>query len=93
MQTIRYFTKKQLVEANKFAIANNLNRSLRPAFLSRLSDDDVYPVSHVLLHNDDHLRVAVVVNELGTVAELDVTIQMYDKLGSVQAPEGLPEVH
>lgn len=92
MPTVKYFTKKQLVDANKAAIRLRLNRSLNVGFLNSLSEDDVYPVNRVHMHNDDCLRLEVVLNEAGTCGVLDVSYETFENLAGVDAPADLAHI-
>lgn len=45
MKTIKYFTKKILIEYNNAAIREKRNRALKEHFLEKLQDDWIYPIA------------------------------------------------
>lgn len=86
MKTIRVLTKTLLTRLNRRAIVLNLNRSLRMSSLKRLPDTQVFPVTEALLHNDDHMRVTIILNEAGDRGVLDISLDEFNKLPTVQMP-------
>ena len=50
MKTIKYFTKKILIEYNNAAIREKRNRALKEHFLEKLQDDWIYPIVYQIYH-------------------------------------------
>ena len=87
---IKYFNKTTLTEANDFAIANDLNRSLVPEKVSALSDDLRFPIVEAFEHNGDHLRVGLLLNQ-DVHVWLDISFEQYEDLPVMQLEE--PSIH
>ena len=85
METIRYFTKTQLIAANKKAIATQRNRTLKPKKLEALPDVR-FPIVFTLLHNDEEMRCRIVLDENGTSAYLDIPFSTFESLPTIQVP-------
>ena len=70
---VQYFTKEDLLKANKEAKKLNFNRALNDQYLiDHLEEGTKYPVSVVFEH-DHHARIKVVLNAKGTEAWLDIS--------------------
>ena len=82
--TTKYLTYERFEDLNKKAVRRELNRSL---YFDRLpiSEDDVFPISFSLIHNDKEMRCEVVLNAEGETAWLDMSLQDYSGLPEVEA--------
>ncbi len=83
---VKTFTQGILARLNRKAIKAGANRTLRVQVVKRLSPANVYPISQALLHNDTDIRCTIVLNEKGDTAELDVTLDDYNRLPTVVMP-------
>lgn len=59
MKTIKYFTKKILIEYNNAAIREKRNRALKEHFLEKLQDDWIYPIVYQIYHEKNEIRVQI----------------------------------
>tara|TARA_R100000935_G_scaffold1683_2_gene5171 strand:- start:3828 stop:4088 length:261 start_codon:yes stop_codon:yes gene_type:complete len=82
---VKYFSKDLLVKANKAAIRTNRNRSLEPKFLTKLDEDNKYPIVWATPHNDVEMRVRLLL-DAKSEAWLDIPFKTYDKLPVVTMP-------
>lgn len=79
MKTIKYFTKKILIEYNNAAIREKRNRALKEHFLEKLQDDWIYPIVYQIYHEKNEIRVQISFFEDG-MGFLDMTRERYDML-------------
>ena len=77
MKTIKYFTKKILIEYNNAAIREKRNRALKEHFLEKLQDDWIYPIVYQIYHEKNEIRVQISFFEDG-MGFLDMTRERYD---------------
>ena len=82
---VKYFSKDSLVKANKTAIRTNRNRSLEPKYLSKLDEDNKYPIVWAIPHNDHEMRVRLLLNA-DSDGWLDIPFKTYDNLPVVTMP-------
>lgn len=87
METIRYFTKANLIKANQIAIKRNYNRAVTEGFLENLPSHNLYPIVTSLVHShkggrptEPHMRVVVVVNEMGERVVIDCDWSLFNRL-------------
>lgn len=81
MKTIPVFTKDTLIRANRKAIAQHANYTLRPAKLKELDANLFYPVTFHMMHGDGEcIRCHIVINAEGQVVMLDVPIGIFNEL-------------
>ena len=84
--SIKYYDKKSLTKANDFAIEHNLNRSLEPEVVNALADHLLFPIVQSFEHNDDHLRVSLLLNQEESVW-LDISFDHYHDLPVMEMQE------
>lgn len=96
MNTIRYFTKKTLKNANDEAIKSKRNRALDPKALAKhlkhLPDDTKFPVVFSMIHNEwePEFRVAVVADATGLILWLDVPGGVFNALPTAEVNGAAP---
>tara|TARA_R100001086_G_scaffold214037_1_gene130033 strand:+ start:384 stop:773 length:390 start_codon:yes stop_codon:yes gene_type:complete len=97
-----YFTKPQIENANNWAIEIGYNRAIEPKALSQYleacPDDMKFPVVYSMLHNhalgkkvDEHVRCGIVMKPDGNVSFLDVDLDFYNGLDSIEKPKELKD--
>jgi hypothetical protein len=86
VSTHRVVTRPILKRLNAKAIRLKLNRTMRPDRIARLSAHQVFPITQAALHNDDHLRCRIILNEEGHAAELDISLDDFNALPTVTVP-------
>ena len=82
---VSYFTKQSLIEANNDAILNKRNRSLNNDFITSLDDDTKFPVVFSMDHNEQEVRLELMVAPTKKVW-LDVSYETFNDLPSVTMP-------
>ena len=87
---IKYFDKQSLTKANDFAIENNLNRTLEPEMVAALADHLLFPIVQSFTHNDDHLRVSLLLSQDDS-AWLDMSFEQYHDLPIMELER--PSIH
>lgn len=78
-----YFTKQQLVEANREAIMRKRTMKASDKGLSVLPDDKVYPVAFHMWTGPERnpvVRCEVIVNDVGSTVWIDVDPQGFNQL-------------
>ena len=76
--TIKYFTKKQLIATNNAAIREKRNQQLKEDFLDNLPTDRTYPVAYHIYHTKDEVRVNILFDANGTSGFLDMSKNRYN---------------
>lgn len=95
---VKFATKKQLIQINKRAIANNYNRSIIPEYLENLPDKLVFPVTLSLLHEhamgkpvEPHVRCQFTIGDanLRDIQQIfiDVEMDLFEMLSEADVPE------
>lgn len=79
MKTIKYFTKRLLIEYNNAAIREKRNRAIKEEFLEKLQEKSIYPVIFKIYHEKNEIRAQISFFEYGT-AFLDMTEERYNML-------------
>jgi hypothetical protein len=88
MKTVRVMTKRIVQRLNTAAIKRRENRTLVPSMVNLLSEEQVFPVTQALLTGGDNvMRCRIIFNERGTGAELDIPVDDFNKLPTVNIPE------
>lgn len=88
-ETLRYFTKAQLIAANEEAIKSDRNRTVEPRVLQELNPDGIYPVTWYLDHNYCEARLRVIINVvdgLPIAVMVDVPYSTYEALDTMEVP-------
>tara|TARA_B100001564_G_scaffold352689_1_gene360495 strand:+ start:554 stop:934 length:381 start_codon:yes stop_codon:yes gene_type:complete len=88
----RYVTKENLRRLNNQAIENNLNRSIEPNFVEKITEkfDDgrevKYAITNKILHNDKEWRCwfPVLVDDNLLDVYLDISLVEYEALPTVE---------
>ena len=80
VRQIKVLTRTILKKLNNKARRLNLNRTLSVTAVNRLPADKVFPITWSMLHNDDHIRVHIVMDDKGGFTELDMTLDDFDRL-------------
>ena len=97
-----YFTKPQIENANNWAIEIGYNRALDPKalanYLETCPDDTKFPIVYSMIHTyalgkkvDPHVRCGIVMKPDGNVSYVDVDIDFYNALDSIERPEELKD--
>ena len=97
-----YFTKPQIENANNWAIQIGYNRAIDPKALSEYletcPDDMKFPVVHSMIHEyalgkkvDPHVRCGIIMKPDGNVSFVDVDLDFYNGLDSIEKPEELKD--
>jgi len=81
-----YMDKKTLIAINDNAIRKNRNRTLIPEKVRELEDDFFLVVSN-MVHNDHEIRCQLVLNTEGATAWLDMPIEVFNQLPSLESTE------
>ena len=98
MTIIQVLTKDQLIAANAWAIEVGYNRAFEPApLLERLDsmpDDIRFPITLDLPHHhangvevDEHRRCHIVLDPSGTRGYLDIDLDLFNSLDTVEVKE------
>jgi Predicted restriction endonuclease len=77
-ERIKYFTKRDLIQANDAAIRENRNRQLKKDFLKQLPDNGLYPITFVWYHTKDEIRVRILFDNEGNSGFLDMSQYRYE---------------
>lgn len=90
----RVFSTQGIKALNSIAVSQGFNRSLTNAALRRLDPEGFHVAATVFDHNDDHLRVEILLkmaHELDpTYAFIDMTYEDFERYGvevSARQPE------
>lgn len=91
--TMKCFTKKTILEANRLAQLRNYNRQLDPSFVKNLRDDVFFPAFFVMPHEhaagvkvDMHYRCWVSFDR-ETKAFIDCDARLFNSLVEIEVPE------
>lgn len=91
MREVSYFTKKELLRANKIAISRGYNRTLTDK-INNLDDSLFFPVMFSMIHEhaggqkvDPHVRCHICLSEDGITAFLDCDFEIFNSLGKFQS--------
>jgi hypothetical protein len=82
---VKYFNKESLVSANNRAITEGRNRTLRLDVLYKLDEDNKYPVTMAMDHNNKEIRVAVLLS-CEDKGFLDISYEEYENLPTIEIP-------
>ena len=85
-----YMDKALLIAINNNAIKTNRNRTLIPEKVMEL-EDNFFPVVCNMIHNDQEIRCQLVLNAEGATAWLDMPIEVFDQLPTVELMEEAEE--
>jgi hypothetical protein len=84
----KYFTKQSLTRANNVAHRTKRNRALDKKALSTLiftyGDEVKFPITFSMPHNDQEMRVEVLLGAEGQRGFLDIPFKTFDSLPTVQ---------
>ena len=81
-----YMDKALLIAINNNAIKKNRNRTLIPEKVMEL-EDNFFPVVFNMVHNDHEIRCQLVLNNEGATAWLDMPIEVFSQLPTVELLE------
>jgi hypothetical protein len=76
---VKCFTKEALRKANNVAIKTNRNRTIRKKDFMKHSEDTLFPVVFAMSHNDEEMRVQVLLDEKRS-GFLDIPFETFDAL-------------
>jgi putative restriction endonuclease len=79
-KSIKYLTKKDLVETNNAAIREKRSKTLVRKFVNNLPEDFLYPVTRYFYHAGDEVRLEIVIDYEGNYVWLDMTQLRFDSL-------------
>ena len=103
MDTMPVLTKKQLINANDWAIQIGYNRVLEPeplqAYLDTVDEDTMFPVTLSFPHShaagvevEEHVRCLVILNGNGDKAMIDLDLDFFNTLNRVELPGAYEEL-
>jgi len=81
-----YMDKALLIAINNNAIKKNRNRTLIPEKVMEL-EDNFFPVVFNMVHNDHEIRCQLMLNNEGATAWLDMPIEVFSQLPTVELLE------
>ena len=91
MREVSYFTKKELLKANKVAISRGYNRTLTDE-INKLDASLLFPVMFSMIHEhaggdkvDPHVRCHICLDEHGSTVYLDCDFEIFNSLGKFQS--------
>jgi hypothetical protein len=95
-----YFTKPQIENANNWAIEVGYNRAIDPKaltnYLEVCPDDMKFPIIYCMIHDhalgkkvDRHVRCGVVMKPDGNISFVDIDLDFYNGLDSMEKPKEL----
>jgi hypothetical protein len=98
MNTVPILTKNQLKEANAWAIEMGYNRAIEPKplqeYLDTMDDSAQFPITFHMLHEhaggvkvEEHVRCMVVLNGEGSRAMIDIDLDFFNRLNTIEVPE------
>ena len=85
-----YMDKALLISINNNAIKTNRNRTLIPEKVMEL-EDNFFPVVFNMVHNDQEIRCQLMLNNEGATAWLDMPIEVFSQLPTVELMEETEE--
>ena len=95
MDTMPVLTKKQLINANDWAIQIGYNRALEPeplqAYLDTVDEDTMFPVTLSFPHSHA-AGVEVILNGNGDKAMIDLDLDFFNTLNRVELPGAYEEL-
>jgi lysozyme family protein len=98
MDIVPVLTKKQLINANNWAIQVGYNRALEPeplqAYLDTIEEDIQFPITFSMPHHhaagkevEEHVRCQIILNGTGDKAMLDLDLDFFNILNRVEVPD------
>jgi len=76
-KTMKYFTKNELIKANKAAIRENRRCQLNEELLNDLPENMTFPIAHEFYHTKNEMRVGILFDLKGTFGYLDMSMNRY----------------
>jgi putative restriction endonuclease len=86
-ELIKYFTKRDLIEANDAAIREKRSQTMRSEYLNNLPENLLYPVFRDYYHASDEVRLDIILNYEGNHALLDVSELRFNALPTAKRYE------
>ncbi len=86
-ELMKYFTKRDLIEANDSAIREKRSRKLRSEYLNNLPEIFLYPVVRYFYPTNDEVRLDIVLNTEGNHAFLDVSELRFNSIPTAKLYE------
>jgi len=92
MERVHYFTKEDLLNANKEAVNKQFNRQLEEEKLIQLDETFKFPVVYTIL-DKTIVRCGVILDDTGIIRFIDVTLERFMNLSFVKFPSfGLEDI-
>ena len=79
MRETRYLTKQLLIEFNNASIREKRNNNIKEHVLESLPEG-YYPLIFMMYHNNDEIRTKVILDDKGTCAYLDISLDRYETM-------------
>ncbi|MCB2361595.1 HNH endonuclease [Clostridium estertheticum] len=76
-KTMKYFTKSELIKANKAAIRENRRCQLNEELLKNLPENRTFPIAYEFYHTKNEMRVGILFDLKGTFGYLDMSMNRY----------------